>query len=119
MLGFDTRSHQGGGRFFSASTEAGFNAGDWIVRSRQLHVANDGQEQTEHLYAYAQRDFLPWQATFQAGQINSAGPLFAGVRLSGVQFMPMARSGVRPGMVYGSRMWPSRRRGSRSASPGR
>ncbi|WP_248804079.1 fimbria/pilus outer membrane usher protein [Pseudomonas sp. MWU13-2100] len=88
VLGFDTRSHQGGGRFFSASTEAGFNAGDWIVRSRQLHVANDGQEQTEHLYAYAQRDFLPWQATFQAGQINSAGPLFAGVRLSGVQFMP-------------------------------
>lgn len=88
VLGFDTRSRQGGGRFFSATTEAGFNAGDWIVRSRQLHVSNNGQEQTEHLYAYAQRDFRPWQTTFQAGQLNSAGPVFAGVQLSGVQFMP-------------------------------
>ncbi|NWA27227.1 fimbria/pilus outer membrane usher protein [Pseudomonas gingeri] len=88
VLGFDTRSRLGGGRFFSATTEAGFNAGDWIVRSRQLHVSNDGQEQTEHLYAYAQRDFRPWQTTFQAGQINSAGPVFAGVQLSGVQLMP-------------------------------
>ncbi|WP_248795006.1 fimbria/pilus outer membrane usher protein [Pseudomonas sp. MWU13-2105] len=88
VLGFDTRSRQGGGRFFSATTEAGFNAGDWVVRSRQLHVSNDGQEQTSHLYAYAQRDFLPWQTTFQAGQINSAGPVFAGVRLSGMQLMP-------------------------------
>ncbi len=88
VLGFDTHSRQGGGRFFSATTEAGFNAGDWIVRSRQLHVASNGKEQTEHLYAYAQRDFLPWRTTFQAGQINSAGPVFAGVQLSGVQLMP-------------------------------
>ncbi len=88
VLGFDTRSRQGGGRFFSATTEAGFNAGDWIVRSRQLHVSNDGQEQTEHLYAYVQRDLLSWQTTFQAGQINSAGPVFGGVQLSGVQFIP-------------------------------
>ena len=88
VLAFETRSRQGGGRFFSATTEAGFNAGDWVVRSRQLHVSNDGKAQTSHLYAYAQRDFLPWQTTFQAGQINSAGPVFAGVQLSGVQFMP-------------------------------
>ncbi|KPA97325.1 fimbria/pilus outer membrane usher protein [Pseudomonas asplenii] len=88
VLAVDTRSQQRTERFLSAATEAGFNAGDWVVRSRQLHVAHDGKRQTEHLYAYAQRDLNAWQTTFQAGQISSAGPIFAGVPLSGVQFMP-------------------------------
>ncbi|WP_017902629.1 fimbria/pilus outer membrane usher protein [Pseudomonas asplenii] len=96
VLGVESRSRQRNERFFSAATEAGFNAGDWVVRSRQLHVANEGKRRTEHLYAYAQRDWRALQTTFQAGQINSAGPVFAGVQLSGVQFMP---DGSAPGQV--------------------
>src|SRR5690606_2602826 len=36
-------------RYMSASTEVGFNLGDWIVRSRQLYIANDRSTTAEHL----------------------------------------------------------------------
>ncbi|MGZ0713370.1 fimbria/pilus outer membrane usher protein [Pseudomonas palleroniana] len=92
VQGFDSRSRSGPSRFVSAYTEAGFNLGDWIVRSRQFYVSDNGNARTEHLYAYAQRDIAVLQSTFQAGQISTNNPLFGGIQLSGVQFSPDGQS---------------------------
>ncbi|MFQ6348406.1 fimbria/pilus outer membrane usher protein [Pseudomonas sp. R11F] len=92
VQGFDSRSRSGPSRFVSAYTEAGFNLGDWIVRSRQFYVSDNGNARTEHLYAYAQRDIAALQSTFQAGQISTNNPLFGGIQLSGVQFSPDGQS---------------------------
>lgn len=97
LLGFDSRSRSGPSRFVSAYTEAGFNWEDWIVRSRQFYVSDNGKVRTEHLYAYAQRDIAALQSTFQLGQISSNNPLFGGVQLSGLQFSPDGQSRVPAG----------------------
>ncbi len=92
VQGFDSHSRTGPSRFISAYSEAGFNLGDWVVRSRQFYVADNGKTRTEHLYAYAQRDLAALQSTFQAGQLSSNNPLFGGIQLSGVQFSPDGQS---------------------------
>ncbi|MGU3306350.1 fimbria/pilus outer membrane usher protein [Pseudomonas sp. M5A4_2d] len=97
VLGFDSRSRSGPSRFVSAYTEAGFNLEDWIVRSRQFYVSDNGKARIEHLYAYAQRDIAELQSTFQMGQISSNNPLFGGVQLSGLQFFPDGQSRVAAG----------------------
>ncbi|WP_411381074.1 fimbria/pilus outer membrane usher protein [Pseudomonas sp. MPB26] len=74
-------------RFGSANTEVGFNAGDWIVRSRQVRTWQDGQTRTTHLDAYAQRTFAAQQAVFQAGQINLYNPVLAGAQITGAQVL--------------------------------
>ncbi|WP_426127160.1 fimbria/pilus outer membrane usher protein [Pseudomonas sp. DWP1b1] len=88
VLGFDTHSRSGPSRFVSAYTEAGFNLGNWIVRSRQFYISDNGRTRTEQVDAYAQRDIAALQSTFQAGQISSNNPIFGGVQLAGVQFFP-------------------------------
>lgn len=92
VLGFDSRSRSGPSRFVSANTEVGFNLEDWIVRSRQFYVSDNGKTRTEHLYAYGQRDIAALQSTFQVGQLSSNNPLFGGVQLSGLQFSPDGQS---------------------------
>lgn len=73
-------------QFYSANTEAGFNAGDWIVRSRQLYAKSNGRSRTEHLDAYAQKTFADQQAVLQLGQINLFNPVLAGARIEGAQW---------------------------------
>ena len=74
-------------RFGSANTEVGFNAGDWIVRSRQVRTWQDSTTRTTHLDAYAQRTFAEQQAVFQAGQINLYNPVLAGAQITGAQVL--------------------------------
>ncbi|MFB3305993.1 fimbria/pilus outer membrane usher protein [Pseudomonas sp. AMR01] len=74
--------------YLSASTDLGFNMGDWIVRSRQIHTKSDDKATFEHLYAYAQRTFTEQKAKVQAGQININNPLFSGGAITGVQILP-------------------------------
>ncbi|MBO0491817.1 fimbria/pilus outer membrane usher protein [Pseudomonas sp. Marseille-Q1929] len=74
-------------RFASANTEVGFNAGDWIVRSRQVRTWQDKVARTTHLDAYAQRTFAEQQAVFQAGQINLYNPVLAGAQITGAQVL--------------------------------
>lgn len=88
LLGLDSQSGSTSSRHFSASTLAGFNVGNWIVRSRQQFFSGDERERFEHVYAYGQRDVHPLNSTFQVGQINSASPLFAGIPISGLQLLP-------------------------------
>lgn len=74
-------------RFGSANTEVGFNAGDWIVRSRQAKTWQDSNSRTTHLDAYAQRTFAEQQAVLQAGQISLYNPVLAGAQITGAQVL--------------------------------
>ncbi|WP_083365861.1 fimbria/pilus outer membrane usher protein [Pseudomonas azotoformans] len=92
VQGFGERSGSDSTRSMSAYTEAGFNLGNWIVRSRQFYVSDNGESRSEHVSAYAQRDFTALNTTFQVGQISSDNPVFGGLQLSGFQFSPDGRS---------------------------
>ncbi|MGJ7513321.1 fimbria/pilus outer membrane usher protein [Pseudomonas baetica] len=74
-------------RYASANTELGFNAGDWIVRSRQVQTWQDDVSSTTHIAAYAQRTFASHEAVLQAGQINLYNPVLAGAQITGVQVL--------------------------------
>ncbi|RKS18648.1 outer membrane usher protein FimD/PapC [Pseudomonas sp. WPR_5_2] len=74
-------------RYASANTELGFNAGDWIVRSRQVQTWQDDVSRTTHIAAYAQRTFASVEAVLQAGQINLYNPVLAGTQITGVQVL--------------------------------
>ncbi|AKA84637.1 fimbria/pilus outer membrane usher protein [Pseudomonas synxantha] len=87
LSGFYNRYGDDASRFGSANTEIGFNAGDWIVRSRQVQTWQDGLSRSTHLEAYAQRTFASHQAVLQAGQINLYNPVLAGAQINGVQVL--------------------------------
>ncbi|SDV09757.1 Outer membrane usher protein FimD/PapC [Pseudomonas mucidolens] len=97
LLAFDTDGHSGPSRFVSAYTEAGFNLGNWIVRSRQFYLSDNGKGSSEHVYAYAQRDIGSLQSTFQVGQISTRSPVFGGLQLSGFQLFPDGVSRIAAG----------------------
>jgi outer membrane usher protein FimD/PapC len=73
-------------QFLSANTEVGFNAGDWVLRSRQFYSSVQGNAAWQHLEAYAQRTFSDHQAMLQVGQINLDNPVLAGLRVTGAQW---------------------------------
>ncbi|PRA28753.1 fimbria/pilus outer membrane usher protein [Pseudomonas poae] len=85
LSGFYNQYGDNASRFGSANTEVGFNAGDWIVRSRQVRTWQDGASRSTHLEAYAQRTFASHQAVLQAGQINLYNPVLAGAQITGAQ----------------------------------
>ena len=87
LSGFYNRFGDDASRFGSANTEVGFNAGDWIVRSRQVQTWQDGLSRSTHLEAYAQRTFASHQAVLQAGQINLYNPVLSGAQITGVQVL--------------------------------
>ncbi|WP_347170380.1 fimbria/pilus outer membrane usher protein [Pseudomonas salmasensis] len=87
LSGFYNRFGDDASRFGSANTEVGFNAGDWIVRSRQVQTWQDGLSRSTHLEAYAQRTFASHQAVLQAGQINLYNPVLSGALITGVQVL--------------------------------
>jgi outer membrane usher protein FimD/PapC len=85
LTGLYTEFGDATSRFGSANTEVGFNAGDWIVRSRQVKTWQDSRSRTTHLDAYAQRTFAEQQAVLQAGQISLYNPVLAGTQITGAQ----------------------------------
>jgi outer membrane usher protein FimD/PapC len=87
VTGQHSRFGDGSSRFASANTELGFNAGDWIVRSRQVQTWQDDVSRTTHIAAYAQRTFAQHEAVLQAGQINLYNPVLAGAQITGVQVL--------------------------------
>ncbi len=87
VTGLYNRYGDDSNRFGSANTEVGFNAGDWIVRSRQVQTWQDSVSSTTHLDAYAQRTFASHQAVLQAGQINLYNPVLAGAQINGMQVL--------------------------------
>ncbi|WP_162200990.1 fimbria/pilus outer membrane usher protein [Luteibacter rhizovicinus] len=87
VIGMDSRRGSRGSRYGSANTELGFNAGDWVVRSRQVATSSDGRYRTDLLDTYAQRSFANHRAVLQLGQLNIMNPALAGAQISGVQLM--------------------------------
>lgn len=87
IIGLDSRWGSRSSRYGSANTEFGFNAGDWVVRSRQVATSNDGRYRTEMLDTYAQRSFAEHRAVLQLGELNIMNPALAGAQVTGVQVM--------------------------------
>lgn len=74
--------------YYSASTEVGLNADDWIVRSRQNYAVQNQKRRAENLYTYVQKTFVDHQTLVQAGQINVANSVFPGASITGLQVLP-------------------------------
>ncbi|WP_213878664.1 fimbria/pilus outer membrane usher protein [Pseudomonas sp. dw_358] len=87
LLGISSQSAHGSNRSTSARLEAGFNAGDWIVRSNQLYTDSNGVAQMQHIDAYAQRTFAGLGAVVQVGEIQLRNPVLSGAQITGVQVM--------------------------------
>jgi outer membrane usher protein FimD/PapC len=106
IVGMRSRNRSGGSRYASANTELGFNAGDWILRSRQASTINDGRRRTEVLDSYAQRSFADYRAVLQAGQINLINPVLSGAQVIGAQITselalaPQDGAGAVDGMAH-------------------
>lgn len=74
--------------FVQLGTEAGFNAGDWIVRSRQTFTRFNGEGHINHQAAYVQRSFVGIQKVLQAGQVSLSNSLFGTGQVLGFQLFP-------------------------------
>jgi outer membrane usher protein FimD/PapC len=85
LVGLDSRWGSRTSRYRSANTELGFNAGDWVVRSRQVSTSADGRQHIELLDTYASRSFAGYRAVVQAGEINALNPALSGAQVTGVQ----------------------------------
>ena len=93
-------------QYRNLGTELGFNAGDWVVRSRQNYTSFQGVERFETLYTQASRTWERYQANVQLGQLNLQSPLFAGEPFSGFQIRPeqALQRDYPPGVGGGSRV---------------
>lgn len=83
-----SRGGTSGLEFMQLASEAGFNAGDWIVRSRQTLSRFNGTDSFRHDSAYAQRTFAGLKKVLQAGQISLGNSMFGGGQVLGVQVFP-------------------------------
>lgn len=93
MLNYDAQymgsMGQGAGvNFTQLGSEAGFNLYDWIVRSRQTFSRFNGENQTRHQAAYAQRSFVGIKKVLQAGQISLSNSMFGTGQVLGLQLLP-------------------------------
>ncbi|CNK99764.1 Outer membrane fimbrial usher protein [Yersinia mollaretii] len=84
-------------RSMNVDTTAGFNAGDWIARSRQSFASRDGAAVWSHYSAYAQKTLVKQAMILQVGQINPNGSLFGVGPLYGLQLFPEQALGVTEG----------------------
>ena len=87
IMGLDSRWDTRRSHYWSANTEAGFNVGDWVVRSRQVSTNSDGRHRTEVLDTYAQRSFAEQRAVLQLGELSTMNPTLSGAQITGVQLM--------------------------------
>ncbi|WP_448099151.1 fimbria/pilus outer membrane usher protein [Luteibacter yeojuensis] len=85
IVGLDSRWGSRTSRYRSANTELGFNAGDWVVRSRQVSTSTDGRQRIEVLDTYASRSFAGQRAVVQVGEINALNPALSGAQVTGAQ----------------------------------
>lgn len=86
-----TSGSAGGGSsvlFNQLSTEAGFNAGQWIARTKQIFTRFDGNSNIDFQSAYAQRTLGSIKKVFQVGQIDLVSNLFSTGPLLGAQLFP-------------------------------
>ncbi|HVI56830.1 MAG TPA: fimbria/pilus outer membrane usher protein [Luteibacter sp.] len=87
ITGLDSRWGSRTSRYWSANTEAGFNAGDWVFRSHQVSTSSDGRHRIQMLDTYAQRAFPERRSVLQVGEINLVSPVLSGAQIAGAQVM--------------------------------
>nr|WP_275967716.1 fimbria/pilus outer membrane usher protein [Pseudomonas khorasanensis] len=75
-------------QYRNLGTELGFNAADWVVRSRQNYNSSAGTERFDLLYTQASRTWEAYAAQVQLGQLNMRSSLFAGESFTGIQIVP-------------------------------
>jgi len=86
--GYITSSHSGSGTSYQyryVDMTAGINAGDWLLRSMQDYSDVSGLRWRA---AYVQKTFEDWEHTAHFGRITSQDPIFGGLPLTGVQWIP-------------------------------
>ena len=88
VLTTGSRANGSSMRYVSVANEIGFNAGDWIVRNRNMYSNDGNTSDFSHLYAYAQRTFVRQEAVFQGGEINVSNSIFPGPAVYGAQWVP-------------------------------
>lgn len=88
LIGLQNQSSNISSRYSSANTELGLNAGDWLLRSRQILTEQDGKRNFQSLYTYAQKTFVSNKSMLQTGQINISNSVFPGAAITGLQVMP-------------------------------
>lgn len=75
-------------RYWQIQSEAGFNVGDWAVRSNQ-NVYHFGEEtRADYQNVMAQRTFQKLKSTLQVGQIPLTGGMFGVGQVIGFQMTP-------------------------------
>ncbi|HIE9359432.1 TPA: fimbria/pilus outer membrane usher protein [Klebsiella quasipneumoniae subsp. similipneumoniae] len=74
--------------YWQMQTEAGFNAGDWVIRSNQNVYRYEDETKSEYQNAYLQRTFAAIKSTLQAGQIPISSGLFGIGQVLGLQMIP-------------------------------
>lgn len=96
-----TRSDGSGGAstYVAAISEAGFNAGDWIFRSRQSYTRSKERATLDVTQSYAQRTFAHWKTVVQLGELDMLSPVLPGTSITGVQLLPEAALQVGDGPV--------------------
>ncbi|MCW6523508.1 hypothetical protein AXW37_15600 [Yersinia ruckeri] len=85
------------GNNLQLSTETGFNAGNWIFRSRQIANHTQGQQQWNRLYSYVQRTFIDNKTTLQMGEINLDAGLLSTPQIYGLQVVPESALATKEG----------------------
>lgn len=75
-------------QYLNLGTELGFNAADWVVRSRQNYTSFADTERFDVLYTQASRTWEAYAAQVQVGQLNLRSSLFAGEPFTGIQILP-------------------------------
>lgn len=88
LLGMYSEFSGRGQRYYSANTELGLHAGGWVLRSRQIHTAQDKNRNFQMLYTYVQKSFIESKTLVQAGEININNSVFPGAAISGLQLLP-------------------------------
>lgn len=109
MLNYDAQymsssGNAGGLNFGQLDTEAGLNASDWIVRSRQTFTRFNDEDHINHQAAYAQRSFVDIKKILQIGQVSLSNSLFGTGQVLGFQMFPesaLTSNQEGPGLVEG------------------
>ncbi|MCU1717136.1 fimbria/pilus outer membrane usher protein [Pseudomonas sp. 5P_3.1_Bac2] len=88
LTGLQNDYASGSSYYYASNTEVGFNADNWLVRSRQVFTAQNQANKFQSLYTYAQTSFESSQSTLQIGEINLSSVVFPGAAITGLQLAP-------------------------------
>lgn len=87
-FGTKNKYSQSDSTYSQAMLEEGLNFNDWLVRSKEVLVNDDGDQSVDSTYAYLQHTIVSLKKIVQAGQFNITNTPFSGSKITGVQLTP-------------------------------